>query len=565
MPQSRICRVFTVSTKVQFNKQKSAMNDRRTRNPSTTTKGEGVDETFLYEEIMGNDNTAAFSIFGRIPAISSSLFTLVALGMGVILSEWEPTNLETKTITMRWLGLVGEVFSRVLNAVILPLVFIRIVISVLEIIAVGRARSVAWLTIGFYITTSLFAAIAGITSVTLFKGFASERDVAIQNPPKLRLACKTPGYYLTEMNGGSVMCVNESMSEQDADLFLVTDVTESFVKVNSKTSPYDSMSDTLHEAVATKLITDSILADFATANFAAVAFFAAVFSLSLTRVLIRLGEMNLQTSVVVELFRELEAVFSILTDWILEVAPLAIWSLVVKAVGTQENLVVVFDNVEYLIVSIIVAIAAQILVYLTLLLLAQLKKPLSFLQHLLPAQILSFACASSITAIPMTLRCAKKSGQVPLTVLRFVTSFGSSISMDGSAIYLPCACVWVAALNGVTPSPLSYVLLIVIATIGSVGTVSSPSSTMLLTITAYNAVFNSTGTPDGFESILAIEWLMAPLRETLNTTGTAVVSALVAARLGVEVVKSAPKHDEKELACEAAKQNDGNHNATSTS
>ena len=49
-------------------------------------------------------------------------------------------------------------------------------------------------------------------------------------------------------------------------------------------------------------------------------------------------------------------------------------------------------------------------------------------------------------------------------------------------------------------------------------------------ITAYNTVFGTTGTPNGFEFILAIDWFMDRLRTTLNVTGDAVVTGMVAAR-----------------------------------
>jgi Na+/H+-dicarboxylate symporter len=51
---------------------------------------------------------------------------------------------------------------------------------------------------------------------------------------------------------------------------------------------------------------------------------------------------------------------------------------------------------------------------------------------------------------------------------------------------------------------------------------------LVLIITAYNTVFNSTGTPAGFEYILAIDWFMDRFRTTLNVTGDAVCCVIVA-------------------------------------
>ena len=107
--------------------------------------------------------------------------------------------------------------------------------------------------------------------------------------------------------------------------------------------------------------------------------------------------------------------------------------------------------------------------------------------------------------------------------------------MDGGAIYFPCACIWLAILNGIEPDISSYFLLVIIATIGSAGTAPVPSASLVLIITAYNTVFNATGTPDGFSYILAIDWFMDRLRTVLNITGDAVVTGMVASLSDMEM------------------------------
>jgi Na+/H+-dicarboxylate symporter len=54
------------------------------------------------------------------------------------------------------------------------------------------------------------------------------------------------------------------------------------------------------------------------------------------------------------------------------------------------------------------------------------------------------------------------------------------------------------------------------------------SASLVLIITTYNTVFNTTGTPDGFSFILAIDWFMDRLRTTMNVSGGAVVAGIVA-------------------------------------
>ena len=182
--------------------------------------------------------------------------------------------------------------------------------------------------------------------------------------------------------------------------------------------------------------------------------------------------------------------------------------------------------------------------------------PITYLKNIIPAQTMAFACASSAATIPMTLKCVKASGKVPDAVARFVVPLGATVNMDGGAIYFPCAAIWLAVLNGIEVDASHYILLVIIATIGSVGTAPVPSASLVLIITAYNTVFNTSGTPDGFEFIFgtstrfamfcpvptsshpmlflfmfrctAIDWFMDRLRTTTNVTGDAVVAGMVA-------------------------------------
>merc|ERR1712048_435075 len=136
------------------------------------------------------------------------------------------------------------------------------------------------------------------------------------------------------------------------------------------------------------------------------------------------------------------------------------------------------------------------------------KNPINYLKHLVPAQTTAFACASSAATIPVTLTCVQNTGAVPDSLRNFVVPLGATVNMDGGAIYFPCACIWLAFLNGEEVNAATYILLVILATVGSAGTAPVPSASLVLIITAYNTVFGTTGTPNGFEFILAIDWFM---------------------------------------------------------
>ena len=106
--------------------------------------------------------------------------------------------------------------------------------------------------------------------------------------------------------------------------------------------------------------------------------------------------------------------------------------------------------------------------------------------------------------------------------------------MDGGAVYFVCACIWLGVLNGEKITFASFLMLIIIATIGSIGTAPVPSASLVLIMAAYNTVFDGTGEPNGFGYIFAIDWFMDRIRTTCNVTGDCIVAGIVAHRCPLE-------------------------------
>jgi len=214
--------------------------------------------------------------------------------------------------------------------------------------------------------------------------------------------------------------------------------------------------------------------------------------------------------------------------FLLFVSLVAVLSLITKAIGGQDDIGEAFANVAYLMVATIIAMIMQvIIVYMGLFMVVTRSNPLSYLRCIVPAQTMAFASASSAATIPLSIQSVMSTGRVPEHIARFIVPLGATVNMDGGAIYFPCACIWLAVLNGITPTVSDYILLVIVATIGSAGTAPVPSASLVLIITAYNTVFNTTGTPNGFSFIFAIDWFMDRLRTVTNVTGDTVVTGIV--------------------------------------
>ncbi len=59
----------------------------------------------------------------------------IGMGIGIGLSFWNPEDISSKATVILWIGLLGDLFIRALKCIILPLVFVSIAISVMNMVS----------------------------------------------------------------------------------------------------------------------------------------------------------------------------------------------------------------------------------------------------------------------------------------------------------------------------------------------------------------------------------------------------------------------------------------------
>eukprot|EP00122_Pirum_gemmata_P021392 Pgem_evm1s19932 len=116
--------------------------------------------------------------------------------------------------------------------------------------------------------------------------------------------------------------------------------------------------------------------------------------------------------------------------------------------------------------------------------------------------------------------------------------------MDGTALYFPCALVFLGMLNGEEITIASYFLIFLLSTLGSIGSAPVPSSQLVLVITAYNTIFGTVGTPDYFGFIILIDWFLDRCATTVNVTGDNMISRIVAGLEGAGLMTDDDDEDD---------------------
>ncbi len=153
----------------------------------------------------------------------------------------------------------------------------------------------------------------------------------------------------------------------------------------------------------------------------------------------------------------------------------------------------------------------------------------TFLKGIAPAQLLAFSTSSSGATLPVTMeRCEKNLG-VEEEVTSFVLPLGSTINMDGTALYQAVAAVFIAQATGIGLTFGDQLTIIFTAVLASVGTVAIPGAGIIMLLIVLEAI----GVPSaGIALILGVDRILDMLRTTVNVTGDAAVCVLIAHQEG---------------------------------
>jgi solute carrier family 1 (high affinity glutamate transporter) protein 2 len=304
---------------------------------------------------------------------------------------------------------------------------------------VGRAGSVGRKTVLLYVITTVTASVVGLLSAIAVKGLFSEGSFDEKPPASVMLGCNIADTFITESEDGSLSCSAEMGSSSE---FILEDLSRAFVKSGSGPSSSYSLSDTVYDGVFMKLVTANITESFTQGNFAAVVVFAVVFGMALSSHLFKQGK-AVKGSVVLTFLKEMEKTLMQIIYWIIMITPFAVLSLISAQVGKQDDLLDKFANVGYLILSLLLGLAAHsLLIHFGLWYIITKTNPIDFLKFLIPAQTMAFACSSSAATLPMTQKCVKSTNRVPDSISRFVLPLGATVNMDGTTIYFTTCCIW---------------------------------------------------------------------------------------------------------------------------
>ncbi len=213
-----------------------------------------------------------------------------------------------------------------------------------------------------------------------------------------------------------------------------------------------------------------------------------------------------------------------LTNIVMQFAPLGVFAIMASVSGTFGFSILL--PLAKLLGTIYITAFIQLFLFFGIVLVFMCRlNPIPFFKGMIEAFIFAFSTSSSSATVPVTIHCAIHNLGVPKSIAKFVIPLGSTVNMNGTAIFQAIASVFVAQMYGVELSLQSLIIIVVTATLSAIGTAGIPSAGFLI----LSMVLKSVGLPlEGLAIIFAIDRLRDMVGTVVNIAGDAVVAVYVA-------------------------------------
>jgi len=398
-----------------------------------------------------------------------TFFILLAMVAGTVLGfllNHLVTDPETLEGITSHLGIVTDLFLRLIKMIIAPLVFATLVSGIAHMgdsAALGRigVRSIGW-----FLCASLVSLTLGLILVNLLQ----------------------PG----------------------AGAF----TGDTLARAASAPHAVESASFTLKDFV-THLVPKSVVEAMANNEILQIVVFALFFGVAMTAI----GE---KAAPVLRGVEALSQIMLQITDYVMRVAPLAVFAAVTVAVA-EQGLAILATFGKFLGGFYFAMLVLWCLLFAASFLIVGRRARL-LIRYIREPVLLAFSTASSEAAFPRTLEALDRFG-VPRRIASFVLPLGYSFNLDGSMMYCTFATIFIAQAYGIDLSLGQEVTMLLLLMVTSKGMAGVPRASLVV-ISATLSFFHI---PEaGLVLILAVDHFLDMGRSATNVVGNAVASIAVA-------------------------------------
>lgn len=381
-----------------------------------------------------------------------------------------------------WVKPFGNIFINVLKLIAVPLILASLIKGVSDLKDISKLSKMGLRTISLYIGTTIVAVSIGLLIVNVIK----------------------PGDSITD----------ETRTELVQNYSAEAESAQTEAEKQKQTGPLQMLEDIVPSNI--------IGAASDNGNMLQVIFFAVFFGIGLILIPAE------KAKPVKDFFDGFNEVILKLIDLIMLAAPYGVFALL-AALVVEAPSADLFKALGMYAITVIIGLLLMIMFYLLIVWVVTKRKPRFFINGISPAQLLAFSTSSSAATLPVTMERVEEHLGVEEEVSSFVLPIGATINMDGTSLYQAVAAVFIAQAFGMDLSFAAQIGIIVTATLASIGSAAVPGAGMVMLV----IVLAQAGIPEaGLALIFAIDRPLDMCRTTVNVTGDAAVSMIVAKSVG---------------------------------
>ena len=449
---------------------------------------------------------------------------IIGLILGIIFA-FVSSSLGWSKFVVDWIDPFGKIFINLLKLIAVPLVLFSIIKGISGLHDTAKLGRLAGKTLAFYLVTTVTSVTVGLLLVNTFSPgtlvgesqrtdnriayeiWAQETDVDV-----LDGKC----YLCDDTYDARVEVVRGLMDSEEPDAALMSKMQSA--KKTKDSGPLQPLVDMVPSNIFFALNNNGLMLQ--------VIFFAIFFGVTLISIPREMAQP------VIGVIDGMNEVFLKMVDFVMQAAPFFVFALLAgvisKMAGDDPNAVIeIFKGLGWYSLVVVAGLGFMIFVFYPILVQFSIKGMTyrRFFKAISPAQFLAFSTSSSAATLPVTMDCVRDNLGVSKETTSFVLPIGATVNMDGTSMYQAIAVVFLAQFHAVDLSITQQLMIVLTATLASIGSAAVPSAGLIMLI----IVLESVGlNPAWVAIIFPVDRILDMCRTTVNVTGDCSVATIVA-------------------------------------
>ena len=397
---------------------------------------------------------------------------IIGLSVGLVLGDDVGIGLEDDGINFvaSYLSIPANIFLSLIHMIIVPLIFCSIIIAITSLGSTDKLKTLG-LGIGtYFVITTVIAISVGILLVSIV----------------------SPGSLL------DVSLLQESYDLSDKDV----EIKDGF--------SFDDVPNAI-----SNIIPKNPISSYLEGQMLSILIFAMIIGMSMT---------VLPKESVKPLLDILESIQKITIHILLfsmKIVPFAVFGLIVGMVS-KVGIGSMIGMGAYM-GTVVIGLGIILSVYLLILKFVAKRPMLSTFSKMRNPQSLAFSTGSSMATMPITLKTAEENLKIDSKISKFVIPFGTTVNMDGTAMYQVIAVFFLAQLFSIELSLVSIFVIIITSLLASIGTPAIPGAGVIVLST----ILVTVGIPPiGIILLISVDRILDMTRTMVNVTGDLTASCV---------------------------------------